>query len=261
MNLSTLRSREVALVADFLYDLHTPVAAGDFADHIVKLAAAYFKDFKVCFDQANLKTGHYEVHVSHEVTCSTRRAGELVPQSPSWKYSIEDGSERVLMITDFISQRNFEKTDFYQEVFKPWGVDYQLATVLRTNTHICGFHLHQDRPIREELRGVLQALFPNIERAFENAQRRGEPGHLLRGHRRDLRELGLTRRESEVLLWIAEGKRDAEIAKILGVSRRTASKHVERILGKLEAETRTGAVARAAESLRKRPSKSIARRS
>src|SRR4051794_34699690 len=43
----------------------------------------------------------------------------------------------------------------------------------------------------------------------------------------------LTPRESEVLEWIAEGKRDSEIATILAASVRTIHKHVQRILAKL----------------------------
>jgi DNA-binding CsgD family transcriptional regulator len=51
----------------------------------------------------------------------------------------------------------------------------------------------------------------------------------------------LSLREGEVLGWIVEGKRDAEIAAILGLSRRTVEKHVQHILAKLGVETRTGA--------------------
>jgi DNA-binding CsgD family transcriptional regulator len=158
------------------------------------------------------------------------------------------------MITDFASQRVFQRTDFYQEVFKTWDVHYQVAACLKTKSYVCGFSFHRDRPIGEEFRGILQAVYPHIERAFENAQLRSLPSGFIRLHAFDLPEIGLTRRESEVLLWIAEGKRDAEIGRILGISPRTASKHVEGILKKLEAETRTGAVARAAERLRKRTS-------
>ena len=49
----------------------------------------------------------------------------------------------------------------------------------------------------------------------------------------------LTKRELEVVEWIAEGKRNREIAKILGCSARTVQKHVEHILEKLQVETRT----------------------
>lgn len=57
--------------------------------------------------------------------------------------------------------------------------------------------------------------------------------------------IGLTPREAEILEWVAKGKRDAEIATILGTSRRTISNHVHRILRKLCVETRTAALAEA----------------
>lgn len=52
----------------------------------------------------------------------------------------------------------------------------------------------------------------------------------------------LTAREREVVYWAAEGKRDAEIAMILGISPRTVSKHLENLFRKLRVETRTAAV-------------------
>lgn len=57
-----------------------------------------------------------------------------------------------------------------------------------------------------------------------------------------LAPFGLSRRETEVLLWITQGKRDAEIAVILGISPRTVNHHVQHILKKLGVETRTAAV-------------------
>ncbi len=44
------------------------------------------------------------------------------------------------------------------------------------------------------------------------------------------------------MLWLSEGKRDREIATILGLSPRTVEKHVCHILEKLQVETRTAAV-------------------
>jgi DNA-binding CsgD family transcriptional regulator len=58
---------------------------------------------------------------------------------------------------------------------------------------------------------------------------------------RALESRGLTRREIEVLTWIAQGKTNDEIGTILGLSRRTAEKHVEHILHKLGVENRTTA--------------------
>ena len=55
----------------------------------------------------------------------------------------------------------------------------------------------------------------------------------------------LTRRETEILGWIARGRTSREIAAILVISPYTVRKHVEHILEKLEVSTRSAAVARA----------------
>ena len=60
-----------------------------------------------------------------------------------------------------------------------------------------------------------------------------------------LTTLGLTRRETEVLAWVAEGRSNGEIGTILGTSGRTVGKHLERIYQRLGVETRTAAAARA----------------
>ena len=56
-----------------------------------------------------------------------------------------------------------------------------------------------------------------------------------------LESCGLTPQEAEVLRWVAQGKTNWEIGTILGLSRRTAEKHVEHILHKLGVENRTTA--------------------
>lgn len=54
-------------------------------------------------------------------------------------------------------------------------------------------------------------------------------------------DLGLTRREAEVLRWVAEGKTNGETAIILGLSPATVKTHLERIYGKLGVEGRHAA--------------------
>jgi DNA-binding CsgD family transcriptional regulator len=52
---------------------------------------------------------------------------------------------------------------------------------------------------------------------------------------------GLSRREQDVLRLLVEGLTDKEIGEQLSISRRTASKHVEAILSKLDVPSRTAA--------------------
>jgi DNA-binding NarL/FixJ family response regulator len=61
--------------------------------------------------------------------------------------------------------------------------------------------------------------------------------------------LGLTPRAAETLLWLTQGKTNAEIAVILGNSESTVKKHVLEIFAKLAVETRTAASLRALEVL------------
>lgn len=65
-----------------------------------------------------------------------------------------------------------------------------------------------------------------------------------------LREkLSLTKRESEVLFWIANGKTNREIGEILDVSPRTVNKHLEGVFSKLGVENRTAAAGIAIRAL------------
>lgn len=52
----------------------------------------------------------------------------------------------------------------------------------------------------------------------------------------------LTRRQAEVLLWVSRGKRNSEIAAILGMMPRTVAKHQETLLERLGVENRESAM-------------------
>ena len=62
---------------------------------------------------------------------------------------------------------------------------------------------------------------------------------------RSLESLGLTRRQAEVLAWLAHGKANREIASILEISPNTVARHLEAIFATLGVETRTAAAAEA----------------
>lgn len=83
------------------------------------------------------------------------------------------------------------------------------------------------------IRGISYGL-PTREGAMERTSRSPSA----------LKSLRLTDRESEVLLWVSQGKTDTEIGTILGLSPKTVGKHLERIYQKLGVETRTAAAMR-----------------
>jgi ATP/maltotriose-dependent transcriptional regulator MalT len=64
-----------------------------------------------------------------------------------------------------------------------------------------------------------------------------------------LERLGISPREAEVLLWIAQGKANHDIATIIGCAHATVKKHTIHIFEKLGVETRAAAMLIAIETL------------
>jgi len=62
-------------------------------------------------------------------------------------------------------------------------------------------------------------------------------------------KLELTPREAEVLMWVARGKSNRDIAEILKLSPRTVNKHLEQVYAKLGVENRASAAALAVRTL------------
>jgi len=73
-----------------------------------------------------------------------------------------------------------------------------------------------------------------------------------------LLSLGLTPRVAEALLWVAQGKTNADIATILGISESTVKKHLLEIFQVLGVETRSAATLRALETLSSRAARRTA---
>jgi DNA-binding NarL/FixJ family response regulator len=90
--------------------------------------------------------------------------------------------------------------------------------------------------VRSRLERAAQQTVPEFKPNFESAK----PLETV---------LGLTPRVAETLLWLTQGKTNAEIATILGNSESTVKKHVLEIFDKLGVETRTAASLRALEVL------------
>jgi len=93
---------------------------------------------------------------------------------------------------------------------------------------------------------LLRSIEARLRRSEEQAQREFKPDF---SSHKPLLKLGLTPRAAEVLLWVAQGKTNADIAIILGISESTAKKHVLEIFEKLGVETRSAATLRALEIL------------
>jgi DNA-binding NarL/FixJ family response regulator len=79
------------------------------------------------------------------------------------------------------------------------------------------------------------------------------------GSSKPLESLGLTVREAEVLLWVAQGKSNGDISILLGMAEKTVKKHMTNIFDKLGLEGRNAATVRALEVLSSPPSPQVSK--
>lgn len=93
---------------------------------------------------------------------------------------------------------------------------------------------------------LLEAINARLRRSEQQGQREFKPDF---STFEPLLKLNLTPRVAEVLLWVAQGKTNGDIAAILGISESTVKKHLLEIFQQLGVETRSAATLRALEVL------------
>jgi DNA-binding CsgD family transcriptional regulator len=225
----------------------------DFAERTISACQHVFPETFNGFELWSLADGSYEGEVNAPFDEATRaerlrRIAEVLPKDNPAFAAVVAGAREPLLLSDFITQRQLRLTEYFDLALKPLGIRHQVAIPILTGTHAGGvvFNKGGQRDFTKEDMDLIRQLGRHIVLAHRTAQAlaAAEPqkarvkttDHLM------LRRAGLSRRESEVLLWVAEGKRDKEIALILGISYRTVTDHVRAILAKLQVETRTAAV-------------------
>jgi DNA-binding CsgD family transcriptional regulator len=171
------------------------------------------------------------------VTPAVREAhSRLAYQYPYRPWSPE--ARRPLRWSDLLSRREWHALDLYWEVCRPLDGEYELELWLTTPDGIAGGFafdsLERDFSERDKL--VLDTLQPHLAQLWRNAAARQRKSRSL---------AALTPREREILLWVARGKSNREIAAVLYLAPGTIRKHLDNVYDKLGVSTRAGAVGHA----------------
>lgn len=228
--------------------------SGLFQDRVLTACQHLFPETSNSFELWHRADGSHEgaMNVPYDAGDMEERfriIGELAPkQNPIFPHLVA-GATEPLRMSDLTTLRQIRRTEFFDMVFKPADLKHQVAIPVQTDNHVGGITFNKggsrDFTVEEmELICILgrhTALAHRTSRVLAAAQSQRESvdavDHL------NLRRAGFTRRECEVIQWMGEGKRDKEIAIILGISHRTVSDHVRSVLVKLGVENRTAAVA------------------
>jgi len=170
-----------------------------------------------------------------------------VNEHPLVRHYRATGAGEPVKISDFLSLERFHRLGLYAEFFRRIPVEHQIAVNLPgPDDRVIGIALSRGRTdFTETDRAVLSVLRAPLLRAFLRARSRHRAQHgLTRAMSHGLAQL--TDRELEILRLVALGHTNVAIAHALGISHRTAAKHLEHIYRKLGVTSRAAAVARTA---------------
>jgi ATP/maltotriose-dependent transcriptional regulator MalT len=152
-------------------------------------------------------------------------------QNPLAAYYMRTMDGRAMRFSDLLTRRELHRLDLYREVYRPLGVEYQIAFTLPSSAHqVLGIALSRSkRDFTATERALLNLARPYLIQAYRNALAHTALTH---GAGRqivvsDLLALGLTCRQAEVLRLVAMGRSDHDAAAALGITVRTAQKHLE----------------------------------
>jgi len=174
-----------------------------------------------------------------------------------WKYpcfnfdpTVAEG--QAFLRGDFMSDAEFYASDIYLESFALGGLTDHAAMLLPRQRKELVFFIGMERAggtYQASHRDILRQLQPHLANAsllaesFESLEMAvADPAAFTKA--------GLSPREAEVLVWLAQGKGNAEITTILDIALPTVKTHITRIFDKLGVGNRHEAILHAHELAR-----------
>jgi DNA-binding CsgD family transcriptional regulator len=148
---------------------------------------------------------------------------------------------RAWRMTDRMTLRAYRRTDLYNLLGRPHRIEYSMDYWMRAPDGIVrGLSIDAStRDFSERDRDLLDVLGRHLATVLGKRDPRLP---------RPAAELGLTRREAEILALVARGRTNEEIAAVLSVSAHTVRKHLENAFLRLGVHSRAAAIAVAYES-------------
>lgn len=153
---------------------------------------------------------------------------------------------KAVRIHDILTKSQFRRLGIYNEFYRKLDIEYQIVVTLCSDPVLNkNLAINRDKiDFTEEERLLLNFLALHIPQAHKNAEAHEKARRAFSAvvrSNQSTKAYGLTYREEDVLYWVAQGKTNAETARILKIAPGTVKIHLEKIYQKLGVENRTSA--------------------
>jgi DNA-binding CsgD family transcriptional regulator len=259
-----LRQRDLKASLSYLRQLYAQRDLESFKNHVLKTITTVVPSEFTTYNELDLRTSkniwEWEPTPS-DFPELTKIFARYMGENPCLDYFQRTSDGRATKISDFLTQRELRKLGYYNEYLRRAGIEHRMSIVFpKAPSSVVALALGRSgKDFSERDRLLLDLLRPHLMQAYDNAAalariRREGSAHpspmkdvLL--SRESLKLLGLTNRETEILVGIAQGRTNKQIAANLYVSPFTIKTHLQHVYRKLGAESRTEALARALKLL------------
>jgi DNA-binding CsgD family transcriptional regulator len=183
-----------------------------------------------------------------------REAAEIfaryMHQNPLLSYMLKSRRGSARRLSEMISTEDLHRLDLYRYFYGPIGLEYQIAfTLPQQPPRMLGIAISRNGPngdFDDRDRDMLNQARPYLIQSYRNAiafegMRAAIGSEALTDA---LLGAGLTQREAEVIGLLARGSSNGDLATTLGISTRTAEKHVQNAFRKLGVTSRSQAAAK-----------------
>jgi len=258
-----LRERDLEASLSYLRGLYAQGDPEGFKRHVLATITSLIPSDLTTYNELDLRTSRnvWEWEpIPSDFAELTEVFAIYMDENPCVDYYRRTGDGRATKISDFLTQRELRKLGYYNEYLRKVGLEHRMSIVLPKPPHsVIALALGRGgRDFSERDRLLLDLLRPHLTQAHDNAATLArlwqESAYLSQTKdvlltRESFGRLGLTDREAEILLGVARGQTNRDIAAGLYVSPLTVKTHLQHVYRKLGVESRTEALSRALERL------------
>lgn len=258
-----LRERDLEAALSYLRGLYARRVPASFKRHVLETIPSLVASELTTYNEMDLRTSE-NVWEWEPVPSGFAELTEVfslhMDENPCVAYYRRTGDGRATKISDFLTRRKLRGLGYYSDYLRRVGLEHRMSIVIPKPPHsVIALALGRSgRDFSERDRLVLDLLRPHLTQAHDNVAAlerlreesvRSNHAKGLSRYRGSFERLGLTGRETEVLLGIARGQTNQQIAASLYVSPFTVKTHLQRAYRKLGVGSRTEALSRALETL------------